>query len=277
MLLRMPSSAGRSSHKRPFSLPTLQLPRRDLPFEPRNEAGVAVLFGHLAEKLEFKVVTAHTRVPDLTVTRRGKRIRVELEFSSKGFRREARNGDWKKCDLVVCWKHDWGSFPPGIPVYELRKVYGIGWNVWIQPMWGEFADRLPRGKQIGDPWSVPSMAGLDDLLLIYRPKSDPQQGGDGEVREIVRVRSAVERVDATWRDGKDWMGAIQRVATLDEPLSFRELKSAGVKPKSLQGRPPVSPTVWRRLRDHILETNSGLRHGRGALGGLQPGIQILAP
>ena len=111
----MPSSAGFLKGSRRVSLPALQLSPQDLPFDPRNEAGVAVLFGQLADRLDFKIVDAQANVPDLTVVRRGERIRVELEYSSKGLAREVKDGNWEKCDLVlvVCWRHDWGSFPEG--------------------------------------------------------------------------------------------------------------------------------------------------------------------
>jgi hypothetical protein len=213
---------------------------------------VAILFGQLADQLGFKVVQAQTRVPDLVVIRRGKQIRVELEFSSKGFRREVNNGDWKKCDLVVCWKHDWGAFPAGIPVYELRKIFGIGRSIWVLPMWTEFADNLPKGRSIADRWSVPSTAGADDLLLIYRPKNDPDSNGCGEVRDVMRVRSLVERRKAGWRKGFDWMASIQRVATLDQPLSFDDLTKAGIKPQQLQGRPDVTK-LWPKIRKRLPE------------------------
>jgi hypothetical protein len=79
----------------------------------------------------------------------------------------------------------------------LRKIFGLGWNVWIQPMWSEFADRLPRARQLAHLWRVPSMAGPDDLLLTYRLKNDPDASSAREIREIMRVRSSVQRVRAT--------------------------------------------------------------------------------
>ena len=83
------------------------------------------------------------------------------------------------------------------------------------------------------------MAGPDHLLLIYRPKKDPDGDGNGEVRDIMRVRSPVQRVRATWRKWLDWMGSIQRVATLSEPLKFDDLITAGMNSQQFQGRPNV--------------------------------------
>jgi hypothetical protein len=74
------------------------------------------------------------------------------------------------------------------------------------------------------------------------------------VKDIVRLRSPVEHVRAGWRKGLDWMGSIQRVATLREPLGLAELRDAGVSSKSLQGRPEVTGQ-WRTLRTAIVDRN----------------------
>jgi len=44
---------------------------------------------------------------------------VEVEFESKNFLRHGH--DPKKCDVIVCWVHNWPECPECIEVVELRK------------------------------------------------------------------------------------------------------------------------------------------------------------
>jgi hypothetical protein len=236
--------------------PTIQLPRvtlepKRLPFVPRNEAGVAVLFGMFAAEFGMRITDAQYGFPDVTVEIGGRQSGVELEFRSRSFRAHVVNGQHRrgKCELVVCWQHDWPGLPESLTVLELRKTFGLGQAVWIVPMYSRYADHLPGGHAIADYWSVPSRSGPDDVLLIYRP------GADGMcIRDILRLRSPVEHVRAGWRKGLDWMGSIQRIATLREPLELAELRDAGVSSKSLQGRPEVT-TRWPALRAAIVDRN----------------------
>ena len=148
-----------------------------------------------ADELRLKIRGAHYAFPDCTIEVAGQQIGVELEFRSRSFETHIRKGQWPstrpRCDLIVCWEHNWPGVPEKLTVLEFRKVFGIGWSAWLQPMHSEYADRLPRGNTIADGWSVPSRSGPDDILLVYRP------GREREVREILRVRSPVERVKAT--------------------------------------------------------------------------------
>jgi len=232
-------------------LPQVTLPRGRLPFLPRNEAGVAVLFGMFASEFGMRITDAQYGFPDVTVEIAGRATGVELEFRSRSYRSHVVNGQHRrsKCQLVVCWQHDWPGLPESLTVLELRKVFGLGQAVWIVPMYSKYADNLPQGRAIADYWSVPSRSGPDDLLLIYRPGGD-----DMCVREIVRLRSPVERVRAGWRNGLDWMASIQRVATLQTPLELAELRDAGVSSKALQGRPEVT-AHWPSLRTAIVARN----------------------
>ena len=254
----------RATVRRPrVRLPTLSLPREQLPFEPKNEAGVAILFGMFAEDLRWKIRGAQYAFPDCTIEVGGREVGVELEFRSRSFETHIRNGQWRRarprCDLIVCWEHNWPGVPEKLTVLELRKVFGIGWSAWLQPMYSDAADRLPRGNVIADGWSVPSRSGPDDILLVYRP------GRDREVREVLRVRSPVERIKATWRDGLDWMASVQRLATLEKPLTLDDLTAAGISRFSLQGRPNVTDR-WTALRRVIVRRNPAVDKALAGLG-----------
>jgi hypothetical protein len=249
-------SARHTSRAPRIRLPRISLPRERLPFEPKNEAGVAVLFGMFAEDLRLKIRAAQYAFPDCTIEVAGRAVGVELEYRSRSFETHVRKGQWPsirpRCDLIVCWEHNWPGVPEKLIVLELRKVFGIGWSAWLLPMYGGYADNLPRGNTIADGWSVPSRSGPGDILLVYRP------GAEREIREILRVRSPVERVKAPWRDGLDWMGSVQRLATLDNPLTLDDLVAAGISRHSLQGRPNVTDR-WASLRRLVVRRNPDLR------------------
>jgi hypothetical protein len=147
-----------------------------------------------------------------------------------------------------------------LPVLELRKAFGIGWRVWIQSLESQYADKIPGGNLYTGDFSVPSQAGLDDLLLIYRPLPDGYMG------DIVRVASTVEKVYAPHKGDDDWMADYQRVAQLRNPLDLDDLAKALRKRRkqigrALHGRPDVSE-YWPALRRLIVTKNP---HVRGRL------------
>jgi hypothetical protein len=45
---------------------------------------------------------------------------VEVEMYSRNF--VAHGHDAKKCDVIVCWEHNWPECPEWIEVVELKKV-----------------------------------------------------------------------------------------------------------------------------------------------------------
>jgi hypothetical protein len=98
---------------------------RGLRHAPINEQGVVFLFGMVAFELGFIVEAVHAAYPDCEAKRRiddkggrWQRVRIEFEFRSRSFL--AHGHDPLKCDLIVCWEHDWVDCP--IEVIELRRV-----------------------------------------------------------------------------------------------------------------------------------------------------------
>jgi Homing endonuclease associated repeat len=92
-------------------------------FGPTNEAGVIYLFGTMAEQLGFIVTRVQTAFPDCEGMRRveGNRwqpVSIEFEYESRNFLKHGHNA--KKCDLIVCWAHNWNECP--VEVVELRKL-----------------------------------------------------------------------------------------------------------------------------------------------------------
>jgi hypothetical protein len=48
------------------------------------------------------------------------RVKVEFEMLSRNFLEHQH--DPKKCDIIVCWVHNWPECPEWIEVIELSKV-----------------------------------------------------------------------------------------------------------------------------------------------------------
>jgi hypothetical protein len=92
---------------------------------PANEMGVMILFGMLAGELGFQIEAVQGRYPDIEAKRQiqpGKwqRVRIEAEYESRNF---ALHGhDPEKCDIIVCWRHNWVKCPKEIEVIELSKI-----------------------------------------------------------------------------------------------------------------------------------------------------------
>jgi hypothetical protein len=108
---------------RPSYGPLMNLP--EMVHEPLNEQGVIFAFGIVARKLGFSVLRFQTRFPDCEALRevvRGQlqRVNVEFELDSRNFLRH--HHDAERCDIIVCWVHNWKECPKHIEVIELRKI-----------------------------------------------------------------------------------------------------------------------------------------------------------
>jgi hypothetical protein len=101
------------------------IPTRGLAYEPVNETGVVLLFGILAWDLGFHVERVQTEFPDCEAmfeVQPGKwqRVRIEFEYESRNFKIHRHPVD--KCDIIVCWRHNWAECPRRIKVVELSEV-----------------------------------------------------------------------------------------------------------------------------------------------------------
>jgi len=89
---------------------------------PLNELGVVYLFGTLAAELGYMVLRVQAGFPDCEAMRRiegdrWQRVLIEFEYASKNFL--LHKHDATKCDLIVCWVHNWPECP--VRVLELSK------------------------------------------------------------------------------------------------------------------------------------------------------------
>jgi hypothetical protein len=96
-----------------------------LAHELLNEMGVVYLFGMLSERLGYVVTRIQPEFPDCEAFRevapgRWQRVHIEFEFESRNFL--LHKHDPKKCDVIVCWKHNWAECPANIEVIELSSI-----------------------------------------------------------------------------------------------------------------------------------------------------------
>ncbi len=100
---------------------------RGLGHAPINENGVIYAFGVVSGDLGFKVDAIRPNAyPDCVARRRTDRTRdlwqqvqIEFEYRSSHFRDQGH--DRSKCDIIVCWEHDWRECPPELEVVELMS------------------------------------------------------------------------------------------------------------------------------------------------------------
>ena len=93
---------------------------------PEYENEVMILFSHMLQHFNMRIIQFGTRFPDAIVERkRGKKwekLNVEFERYSSKFRCHLPDCKDKHCDLIVCWKRDWD--PPRkykIETIELKE------------------------------------------------------------------------------------------------------------------------------------------------------------
>lgn len=114
--LRVNASPKEQSYKPLDDRPVLgeKIDFRGLLHAPVNEQGVVYLFGMLSRDLGFVVESVQSSFPDCKAKRRLKdnrwqRVRIEFEHKSSNF--VLHKHDITKCDLIVCWEHDWKDCP----------------------------------------------------------------------------------------------------------------------------------------------------------------------
>lgn len=222
---------------------------------PENELGVVFLFAHLAKKWRIRIDTIKANFPDCIayqkIQGREKRIRIEFEYKSKNFKTHGHS--LAQCDWIVCWEHNWPEVPKSLQIIELRKEFGMGFNVWIMPTNAPYKESLEKINS-DNRWSLPSQCHKDDLILYYFTRPEKF------IRHIFVATARSQRVTAKWKTGKDYMGSIRRVCYLNAPIFFEDLrnhqilKSAHFVRGQMRGRPNATE-YWTYLYDLIVRRN----------------------
>jgi len=94
---------------------------RGLVYAPINEQGVIFLFSKVSEDLNIQIESVQQGFPDAI----GK-VKTDKGFATRTIEFEYKSSNYdhlpEKCDLLVCWEHDWTDCPQDIEVIELQKV-----------------------------------------------------------------------------------------------------------------------------------------------------------
>jgi hypothetical protein len=227
-----------------------------LRYAPVNEQGVVAIFAAIAKpRLGMTIDLIRTGYPDCEVLLRGQRVRIEFEYRSRNFRPHLREDPLvSRCDAIVCWIHDWPGIPDELDVIELRRMYGLGRNVWVQPYKPAQADRMPRRRI--PAWSIPASASKGDIVLCYR--SEP----DHRIEHVLRATSEPYE-DTHWkRPSRTAVYAnFERLGDLPTPVPLAVLK----RDRTLRHAPFVANGFagpqqvgawWPVLRDLIVGLDS---------------------
>jgi hypothetical protein len=226
-----------------------------LRYAPSNELGVVFLFAHLTKRWRLRVDALKPGFPDCVafqkIQGKEKRVRIEFEFNSSNFK--SHGHDPSECDWIVCWEHDWPDAPPNLQIVELRREYGLGFNVWIVPTNDPYKGEL-EPIDSSEQWSLPSQCHKGDLILYYFTL--PQQS----ISHVFVATDRAKKVTAHWKAGKDYMGPIKRVCRLKAPIFMEDLRNHKVLSTAhfvraqMQGRPNATE-YWPYLHTLITKKN----------------------
>ncbi|MBN2496603.1 MAG: hypothetical protein JXR96_18585 [Deltaproteobacteria bacterium] len=230
-----------------------------LEYAPSNELGVVFLFANVARRLQFRIEEIRPQFPDCIAYRRigdsEKRTRIEFEFRSSNFK--AHRHAVRKCDVIVCWHHDWPDAPSSLEIIELKRYFGVARKVWIlQALKGQW-EYLDDHNCMD--WGMSKRTTPGDVLLMYRCSP---------VRAITDVFTfsgdGLARNSAGWRDGEAYFGQIKRVCRLRSPVflddlrKHRVLKTASFVRRNMQGVGLLATEYWSYLYEMILERNPAM-------------------
>jgi len=225
-----------------------------LRYAPENELGVVFLFSHVAKKWRLRIEQIRPGFPDCIAyqrTDRGeKRLRIEFEFRSKNFKVQRHSA--RGCDWIVCWEHNWPGVPKRLQVKELRRHFGLGFNVWILPVRKKYQNLLK--DRVVEWWSLPSRASKDDILLFYYTHPDTC------IKNVFRLGGEV-------RPSKRWKfigGPIHKIADLEAPIFFKDMRrdrilsTAGFVRAQIRGRRNATE-YWPYLYEKIVGRNPSIK------------------
>jgi hypothetical protein len=236
-------------------------------YAPERELGVVFLFAHLAKRWRLRIDEIKPGFPDCIAFQKShgkeKKIRIEFELKSRNFKNHRH--PVRGCDWIVCWEHNWPDAPKGLTIIELRREFGLGFNVWLVSVKKEFQKRLdgyPKGE-----WSAPGQAHKGDLVLFYFSGL-----GNRSIKYVYRCeeraffekRAGWKKGTDSWKSKSDYRAEIRRICELRAPVFLddlqrhRILKTAGFVRGDIRGRPNVTE-YWPYLYDLIARRNPLVR------------------
>lgn len=223
-------------------------------YAPTNELGVVFLFAEYARRKRLHIEEIRPGFPDCIATQKvqggERRIRIEFEFKSRSF--ETHRHRARACDWIVCWEHNWPGAPKHLQIIELRREFGLGFNVWIVPVRGsEYKDELRRCRK--NTWSVPTQAHEGDLVLFYLTMPEKH------IKHVFVLKDRAKVQKAYWKPGMDCMAPIKKVVDLKAPILLEQMRRNRILKHShfirfMQGKHNATE-YWPWLYDLIVDMN----------------------
>ncbi len=187
---------------------------------------------------------------------------VIRRFRSSAF--QTHRHDAGKCDVIVCWHHDWPDVPERLEVIELKRYFGVSRKVWIQQAIKSQMEYLDKHDRM--EWALSKRATPGDVLLMY--KCAPISA----ITDVfVFSGKEITRGCAGWRYGEAYFGEIRRVCKLASPIflddlrKHKVLKTASFVRRNMQGVGLLATEYWPYLYDMILERNPAVNKRLGSL------------
>lgn len=180
-------------------------------------------------------------------------IRIEFEHKSKSFKTHGHSS--KDCDWIVCWEDNWPDAPKNLRIVELRRDYGLGFNVWIMPVKSLYKKELASTRT--GTWSVPSQAHKGDLVIFYFTL--PEKA----LTYVYRLQERADKVPAGWKPGMDYQARVKRLCELKSPVFLDDLRrhkvlSTASFVRTQRGRPNAIE-YWPYLYDIIVRRNPAVK------------------
>lgn len=225
-------------------------------FAPENELGVVFIFAHLAKRWRLRVGEISAAFPDCIAYQKvaggEKELRIEFEYKSRNFKTHQHPA--KKCDWIVCWEHNWPDAPENLNIVELRREFGLGFNVWIMPVQPDNAKDL-KAHSREPKWSVPGQTHKGDLVLFYVTKPEMC------LRFVYQAEDRATLQKPDWsRAERDLMAPIRKICELKAPVFYEDLKrhrilkTSGFVRSRMLGRHNAME-YWPYLYDTIVRRN----------------------
>jgi len=131
------------------------------------------------------------------------------------------------------------------------------WVVSVGEGWKEEQSEIDYNS---DGWTVPSKSRINDIILFYHNLPDSC------IKDIFKITGEVQKkLAGEWTTKKcDFFAPIERVARINSPITFKEMKSDEHLSSSqmilmhMNGRFEVTE-YWDRLYAMIIKKNPGLK------------------
>jgi hypothetical protein len=211
-------------------------------YEPGSEAEVQVLFGalmpYMGELLEEQGLGSDCYVdeftgtfPDCILQVGGRRVAVEFELYSSHFRDHGH--DSEKCDVILCWKHDWYSCPQRLKILELHKLVSLVENRYGIKIILQKRQKYPdRG---GMRWSVDEFMGK---LKQNLPNEDYTQLKNF-IDELIGMRDkGVELQTGRGRKVPTLGIGFGKLSDMEYPIAIEATGKAWIAYKNVNVSPP---------------------------------------